>query len=153
MTTYSIGRSVERAEAPSAVALRLADQLDISRGDLVAAAGTVPAVVREADVVVCWLAEQPLRPGARVLVKHGTRTVRATVAVLRERLDVAAMQVVPVGADGAQLNDLVRVGLVLAEPLPLEDCAASRELGSLLVIDPHDGTTLAAGMVGAGLRA
>jgi sulfate adenylyltransferase subunit 1 len=146
------GVSVDRAEAPLSVTLRLADQLDVSRGDLIAGAGTAPATVSSTEAVLCWLAEQPLHPGARVLVKHGTRTVRARVTTLHERLDVAAMQVVPLH-DGAGLNDLVRVSLTLAEPLPLEDYAVSRDGGSLLVLDPHDGTTLAAGMVGAELRA
>jgi sulfate adenylyltransferase subunit 1 len=146
------GVSVARAEAPLSVTLRLADQLDISRGDLIAAAADAPRTVSSTGAVLCWLAEQPLIPGARVLVKHGTRTVRARVTALHERLDVAAMRVVPV--DGpAGLNDLVRVSLTLAEPLPVEDYARSREGGSLLVLDPHDGTTLAAGMVGAELRA
>jgi sulfate adenylyltransferase subunit 1 len=147
------GVGVERAQAPLSVTLRLADQLDISRGDLIAGAEAAPVPVQEADAVLCWLAEQPLHAGARVLVKHGTRTVRAKVSALHERLDVAAMQVGPVGPEGAGLNDLVRVGLALAEPLPLEDYAVSRELGSLLVVDAQDGTTLAAGMVGAELRA
>ncbi|GAA5167007.1 sulfate adenylyltransferase subunit 1 [Ornithinimicrobium tianjinense] len=145
------GVSVERAEAPLSVTLRLADQLDISRGDLIAGAAEAPHPVQQAEAVLCWLAEAPLVPGARVLVKHGTRTVRARVTALHERLDVAAMEVVPV-TGGAELNDLVRVSLTLAEPLPLEDYALSRDGGSLLVVDPHDGTTLAAGMVGAELR-
>ncbi|WP_122261190.1 sulfate adenylyltransferase subunit 1 [Ornithinimicrobium cerasi] len=146
------GRSVRQAEAPLSVTLRLADQLDISRGDLIAAAQDAPLSVQATEAVLCWLAEQPLLPGARVLLKHGTRTVRARVAALHDRLDVAAMLVTPVGAGGAGLNDLVSVSLALAEPLPLEDYARSRDGGSLLVIDPHDGTTLAAGLVGAGLR-
>ena len=144
------GRSVERAEAPLSVTLRLADQVDVSRGDLIAAAADAPSAVSSADAVLCWLAEQPLVPGARVLVKHGTRTVRAKVAGLTERLDIGTLEVEP--AERAELNDLVRASLVLAEPLPLEPYADARDGGSFLVLDPHDGTTLAAGMVGAELR-
>jgi sulfate adenylyltransferase subunit 1 len=145
------GESVDRAVAPLSVTLRLQDALDVSRGDLIAGADAAPASVRHTDAVLCWLAEQPLVPGARVLVKHGTRTVRAIVPVIDSRLDIATLAVQP--ADRAGLNDLVRVGITLAEPLPLEPYAVSRSGGSFLVVDPQDGTTLAAGMVGAELRA
>ena len=145
------GESVDRAVAPLSVTLRLKDALDVSRGDLIAGVDEPPESVRQTDAVLCWLAEQPLVPGARVLVKHGTRTVRAIVPVIDARLDIATLAVEP--TDRAGLNDLVRVGLTLAEPLPLEPYAVSRSGGSFLVIDPQDGTTLAAGMVGAELRA
>ena len=140
---------VESASAPRSATLRLADDVDISRGDVIAAATAPPALTRSADVVLCWLNERPLSPGARVLVSHGTKTVRALVSEIHERLDIAALSVEP--AASAALNDLVRVTLTFAEPLPLEPYATSRDAGSLLVIDPHDGWTLAAGMAYAAL--
>ena len=142
--------SVDRAEAGLAVTLRLADQLDVSRGDLLAG-GDLPVPAETATAVLCWLAEEPLRPGARVLVKHGTSTVQARVTGLREKLDIAALERVP--AEQGEPNDLVQVDLAFASALPLEPYGASREGGSFIVIDPHSGTTLAAGMVGAELRA
>ena len=145
------GVPVAEAQAPLSVTLRLTDQVDVSRGDLIAAAASSPEPVTGTDAVLCWLAEAPLLPGARVLVKHGTRTVRARVTALHDRLDIASLAVEP--ADRAELNDLVRVGLTFAEPLPVEAYADSRDGGSFLVLDPQDGTTLAAGMVGAELRA
>lgn len=144
------GRTLERVEAPLSVTLRLADQVDVSRGDLLAAASDAPEVASRIEGVLCWLAGAPLRPGARVLVKHGTRTVPAKVTALRERLDVDTLDVV--ATDEAGLNDLVRVDVTLAEPLPLEPYAESRSAGSFLVIDPASGATLAAGFVGAGFE-
>ena len=141
--------SLQAAAAPLSVTLRLADQVDVSRGDVLAAASAPPPLTRSVDAVLCWLSERPLAPGARLLVAHGTRTVRAVVSDVRERLDIASLTVVP--ATGAGLNDLVSVSLTLAEPLPLEPYAATRHGGSLLVIDPHDGWTLAAGMAYASL--
>lgn len=143
------GESVEEASAPLSVTLRLADQVDVSRGDLIAAATWAPCPVTSVDAVLCWLAETPLTPGARVLVKHGTRTVRARVAQIHERLDIGSLTVEP--ASEARLNDLVKVSVVLAEALPVEEYSVSRDGGSFLVLDPHDGATLAAGMVGAEL--
>ncbi|WP_114855725.1 sulfate adenylyltransferase subunit 1 [Brachybacterium sp. YJGR34] len=138
--------SVQRAEAGDSVTVRLDEDLDISRGDLLAAPGA-PSPVRAAEAMLCWLAETPLRPGARVLVKHGTRTVQARVSTLHDRLDISTLERIP--AEQADLNDLVRVGLEVAEPLPLELYSASRDGGALLVIDPQTATTLAAGMVSA----
>jgi sulfate adenylyltransferase subunit 1 len=142
-------RSLEAATAPLSVTLRLADAVDVSRGDVLAAAEDPPTPTRSVDAVLCWLSERPLIPGARVLVTHGTRTVRALVSEVRERLDIGRLAIEP--ASGAHLNDLVAVGLTLAEPLPLEPYARSRHGGSLLVVDPHDGWTLAAGMAYATL--
>jgi len=129
------------------VTLRLADDVDVSRGDVIAAAETPPTLRRTADAVLCWLSEHSLAPGARVLVSHGTRTVRALVTEIHDRLDIATLTLQP--ASGAELNDLVSVSLAFAEPLPVEPYATSRDAGSLLVIDAHDGWTLAAGMVDA----
>ncbi|WP_313023774.1 GTP-binding protein [Mobilicoccus sp.] len=142
------GRSVERAEAPLSGTLRLTDQVDVSRGDLLSSAADAPSVQTRIEGVVCWLATSPLRPGSRVLVKHGTRTVPARVGALGDRLDVETLEVEP--ATEATLNDLVRVDLTLAEPLPIEPYGESRSAGSFLVIDPASGATLAAGFVGAG---
>ncbi|MEE1617127.1 sulfate adenylyltransferase subunit 1 [Brachybacterium sp. J153] len=144
------GSPVERAAAGLSVTLSLADELDISRGDVLAG-GTVPVPTDSTAAVLCCLSETPLRERARVLVKHGTRTVQARVQGISERLDIESLETVP--ADTAELNDLVQVQLQLAEALPLEPYAATRDGGSFLVIDPQSGTTLAAGMVQADLRA
>lgn len=143
-------RSVQTAEAGLSVTLRLADELDVSRGDLLCATPG-PEPTDRSSAVLCWLAEKPLRPGARVLLKHGTRTVQARIGEIHEKLDIASLERVP--AETGELNDLVRVDLLLSQALPLEDYEATREGGSFILVDPQDATTLAAGMVGARLRA
>lgn len=140
---------VTEASSPLSVTLRLADDIDISRGDVIASADRPPSLSRSAGAVLCWLSERPLTPGARVLVSHGTKTVRALVDQVHERLDIDNLSLAP--AAGAELNDLVSVSLTFAEPLPIEPYAHSRDAGSLLVIDPHDGWTLAAGLAHAAL--
>jgi len=136
-----------RAAAGHSVTLLLEDDVDLARGDLIAAAGTAPRVSDELDATVCWLAEKPLQPGARVLVKHGTRTVQAMVTELSARFDEQELASVDT-PDALQLNEIGRVAFRTAEPLPVDDYADSRRTGSFLVIDPSDGTTLAAGLVG-----
>ncbi|MFD5824850.1 sulfate adenylyltransferase subunit 1 [Lentzea sp. NPDC060358] len=138
------------AAAGQSVTLLLADDIDISRGDLISVAGNEPTVTDELDATLCWLAEKPLRPGARVLVKHGTRTVQAMVTELRDRFDEQNLSSVD-GPASLELNEIGRVALRLAEPVPLDDYSFSRRTGSFLVIDVSDGSTLAAGLVGAPL--
>ncbi|WP_422934027.1 sulfate adenylyltransferase subunit 1 [Sinomonas sp. P47F7] len=139
------GRSLEEAAAPLSVALRLADEFDVARGDTIAAAGTLPDSTADLYGSLCWLSTKPLREGAKVLVKHGTSTVRALVRSISGRLDLNTFQVAP--ASGLELNDIGEAQLRLAAPLPLEPYAAHRRTGAFLVIDPQDGATLAAGMV------
>ena len=135
---------VQRAEAGLSVTLRLSEEVDVSRGDLLAA-GDVPSPSDSFSAVLCWLSERPLRAGSRVLIKHGTRTVQARVSAVRDRLDISTLEHEP--ADQAELNDLVRVDLDLAQALPVEAYSTSRTGGAFIVIDPQDATTLAAGMV------
>ncbi|MCP2165166.1 sulfate adenylyltransferase subunit 1 [Goodfellowiella coeruleoviolacea] len=138
------------AVAGRSVTLVLADELDISRGDLIAAADRPPRLADDFDATVCWLADRPLRAGARVLVKHGARTVPAIIGELSSRFDEQNLSSVD-GPDQLALNDIGRVRVRTAEPLPIDDYRSSRRTGAFLVIDQADGTTLAAGLVGAPL--
>jgi sulfate adenylyltransferase subunit 1 len=141
---------LDEAAAGQSVTLLLADDLDISRGDLIASAGTPPQVTDEFDATLCWLSEKPLTAGARVLVKHGARTVQAIVTELRARFD--EQRLASVDSPGALgLNEIGRVAIRTAEPLPVDGYYSSRRTGAFLVIDASDGSTLAAGLVGAGL--
>ncbi|WAL64047.1 GTP-binding protein [Amycolatopsis cynarae] len=138
------------AEAGRSVTLVLADELDISRGDVIAAAGRAPVPSDELDATLAWLSDKPLRPGARVLVKHGARTVPAFVEKLTARFDEQRLSSVD-SPETLELNDIGAVRVRTAEPLPVDDYAVNRRTGAFLLIDPADGTTLAAGLAGAPL--
>ena len=146
--------SVETADGPLDVAgagrsvtVLLADDIDISRGDLLAAAGAPPRVTDELETTLCWLAEKPLRPGARLLLKHGTRTTQVIVGAITERLDPDTLAFVEPPAQ-LQINDIAHVGLRTADALPVDEYADVRATGSFLLIDPPTGNTLAAGLIG-----
>ena len=139
------------AFAPQSVTLRLADDLDIARGDLIAAAADAPAATLDVDGTVAWLSDRPLMPGARVLLKHTTRTVQAVVKAVGGRLNLATARLEP--ADQLELNDIGHVTLRLAAPIIAEEYLVARRTGAFLLIDAHDGNTLAAGMVGDALLA
>jgi len=139
------GASLEEASAPQSVAIRLADEFDVARGDTIAAAGTVRESSADLYAQLCWLSPKPLREGAKVLVKHGTRTVQALVRSVNGKLDLATFNLE--GASSLELNDIGHAQLRLAAPLPLENYLHHRRTGAFLVIDPLDGNTLAAGLV------
>lgn len=143
------GHSLTEATAPQSVAIRLADEFDVARGDTIAAAGPaggkIPQASADLYAALCWLSPKPLREGAKVLVKHGTRTVQALVRNVTGKLDLATFQLEPTST--LELNDIGHAQLRLAAPLPLENYLHHRRTGAFLVIDPQDGNTLAAGLV------
>ncbi|MGK5631828.1 sulfate adenylyltransferase subunit 1 [Streptomyces sp. URMC 123] len=143
----ALGESVDVAWAPQSVTVLLADDLDVSRGDLIVPAAAAPATTREVTATVCHLHDRPLRTGDRVLLKHTTRTVKAIVQDIPFRLglDDLARHASP---GGLAANDIGRVVVRTAEPLALDAYADSRRTGSFLLIDPADGATLTAGMAG-----
>ncbi|MBN3931651.1 50S ribosome-binding GTPase [Streptomyces verrucosisporus] len=142
-----LGRSVRAAWAPQSVTVRLADDLDVSRGDLIAPADDAPAVSQDVTATVCHLHDTPLRVGQRVLLKHTTRTVKAIVKEIPSRLTLDDLSPHPEPGE-LVANDIGRVRIRTAEPLPLDPYALSRRTGSFLLIDPADGSTLTAGMSG-----
>ncbi|MEZ0112250.1 sulfate adenylyltransferase subunit 1 [Catenulispora sp. EB89] len=141
LTEAGVGRSVT---------LLLADDLDVCRGDVIVASSAPPTVTDELDATVCWLSETPSRPGASVLLKHGTRTVSAVVVSIDARFDEQNLSTVH-DPESLRLNQIGRLTLRTSEPLPVDDYTTSRRTGSFLLIDPADGATLAAGLIGAPL--
>jgi sulfate adenylyltransferase subunit 1 len=138
---------LDEAGAGASVTVLLADELDIARGDLIASATTPPVIAEDCVAMLCWLSSKPLRAGARVLVKQGTRTVQALVEELGSRFDEQTLATVDT-PESLELNEIGSVRLRLSEELPLDDYTASPRTGAFLVIDPKDGDTLAAGLVG-----
>jgi sulfate adenylyltransferase subunit 1 len=134
------------AFAPRSVALRLTDDIDVARGDLIAAASSAPEPTRDLVATVCWLSDAPLRMHSRVLLKHTTRTTRAIISAVDGVLDLDALQIV--AAHDLGLNDIGRLRIRTAEPIAAEPYARHRRTGAFLLIDAQSGQTLAAGMVG-----
>ncbi|MER5480892.1 GTP-binding protein [Streptomyces sp. NPDC002734] len=142
-----LGVPVESARAPQSVTLLLEDDLDISRGDLIAPSQDAPAAGQDVEATVCHVADRPLTEGHRVLLKHGTRTVKAVVKEIPSRLTLDDLSLHPRPGQLAA-NDIGRVVLRTAEPLPLDAYETSRTTGAFILIDPADGSTLTAGMAG-----
>jgi sulfate adenylyltransferase subunit 1 len=141
----------ELAVAGDSVTLLLADDVDLSRGDLIAA-GQVPAPVTQFTATVTQLADKPLKPGARTLLRYGTTTTRALVTSLDHLLDINTLTYGP-APESLALNDIAQITIRTADPVPVEPYRPGGAVGSLLIIEPADGTSLAAGMVGDRLAA
>ncbi|MGW5733968.1 MULTISPECIES: sulfate adenylyltransferase subunit 1 [Streptomyces] len=142
-----LGTPVDVAWTPQSVTLLLESDIDIARGDLIVPSGDQPPTSQDISATVCHVADTALNVGQRVLLKHTTRTVKAIVKEIPSRLTLDDLSQHP---DPGVLvaNDIGRVVIRTAEPIALDTYAASRRTGSFLLIDPADGTTLAAGMAG-----
>jgi sulfate adenylyltransferase subunit 1 len=141
---------LSEAVAGRSVTLLLADDIDISRGDLIASAAEPPELTDELSATLAWLADKPLRANQKVLVKSGAKTVQAVVTELRTRFDEQKLATEE-SPETLTLNEIGQVALRTAEPLPVDRYTSHGRTGAFLVIDPADGTTLAAGLVGAPL--
>jgi bifunctional enzyme CysN/CysC len=138
---------LEEAHPPLSVTLRLEDDLDVSRGDMICRPTDAPEPRRELDATVCWMSERPLQRGARLRIKHTTRTALAKVSELRHALDVDTLAR-DASAELLGLNEIGQLQLRLSAPLVADDYARNRTTGSFILVDESTGETVAAGMVG-----
>ena len=138
---------VAEAFPPMAVSVSLADEIDISRGDLIARTNNHPRIAQEFDATVCWMADSTaLEPGRDYIIKHTTRTTRARIAALDYRLDVNTLHRDKT-ATALKLNELGRISLRTQVPLLLDEYTRNASTGSFILIDPDTNGTVAAGMV------
>jgi len=138
---------INEAYPPMSVILRLEDELDISRGDMICRPHNQPMVTQDLEAMVCWMNEQsPLRKGQKLCIKHTTRSARALVRDLQYRLDVNTLHRDD-DADTLTLNEIGRVTLRVTQPLFCDEYARNRLTGGFILIDEGDNRTVAAGMI------
>ena len=144
-TVRTFDGTVERAQAPQSVTVLLEDQLDISRGEVLAATGTLPIVAREFEATLCWLATEPFNRSRRYLIKQGTRVVKTLFGSPQYRVNVNTLDHEP--ADTFALNDIGRISVKTAQPVAFEPYRRNRSAGSFIVIDETSNNTVAAGLI------
>jgi bifunctional enzyme CysN/CysC len=138
---------VGEAFAPMSVSMRLTDDVDVSRGDMICRPHNRPNVGQDIDAMVCWMSESAsLRPGAKYAIKHTTRSARTLVKGLQYRLDVNTLHRQH-EIDGLSLNEIGRVSLRTTAPLFFDDYRRNRETGSFILIDEATNATVGAGMI------
>jgi sulfate adenylyltransferase large subunit len=140
------GGELEEAVPGQSVTIRLADDVDVARGDLLADPERPPVVARELLARVCWMSERPLVPRARLLVKQTTRTVPALVDELVSVVEIETLEEQP-SPEQLVLNDLALVRLRLADSLAVDPYAVNRATGAFILVDEATNDTIGAGMV------
>ena len=136
---------LEVAVQGQSVVVRLADDIDVARGDMLCDPADPPVAARELEAIVCWMSERPVETGARIALKQTTRWSRAILDEVVSILDVESFEQVP--ADTLRLNDLARVRLRLASPLLVDPYSVNRQTGAFVLVDEATNETVGAGMV------
>ncbi len=145
-TVDLFGDSLPFAQGGQSVTLTLADDLDVSRGDMIVPVDTPPAVTRELDAMVCWLGEKPLQVGGKYAIRHTTRETRGIVNAVVHKVNIETLT--PVAGDAAVgMNDIARITLKTMTPLFVDPYAENRATGSFLIIDEATHLTVGAGMI------
>jgi len=146
----SLDKSLPVAVAGDSVTLVLADDIDISRGDLIADPDNPPRAAKTVEARICWLSAEFLDPKAlpasRFVLKHTTRSVKAKLVSLNDRVDIDTLERQPSPA-GLAMNDIAHVTLALAQPLFVDPYRLNRATGSFILIDETSNQTVAAGMI------
>ena len=138
--------AVNEAFPPMSVTVRLEDDVDVSRGDMICRPNNRPQVTQDVDAMVCWLHEKPLRPNGKYVIKHTTREARALVKQLQYRLDVNTLHRDD-SADTLSLNEIGRITLRTTVPLFVDEYRRNRSTGSFILVDEATNATVAGGMI------
>ena len=144
-TVTTLDGDLDEARAGEAVVLTLADEIDVSRGDMLVRAGNLPTVATNVEAMVCWMAEEPLQADRHYLLRHTTREVKAFVDEVVYRVDVDTLH--RDTSETLGLNDIGRIRVTTAAPLFFDPYRANHETGAFILIDPYSNATVAAGMI------
>ena len=139
------GEPIERAIHEQSVTILLADEIDISRGDMIVKSAEQPRAVKQIDATVCWLSETPMSPARTYLLRHTSREVKAKIAKIDYRLDVNTLEQEATGA--LAMNDIAQLTLKLAQPIFADAYDRNRSTGAFIIIDESTNNTVGAGMI------
>ncbi|TXL62284.1 sulfate adenylyltransferase subunit 1 [Aeromicrobium terrae] len=142
----SFDQEVTEAFPPMSVTVRLEDDVDVSRGDMICRPSNAPTPTQDIDAMVCWMTNEPLRPRQKLAIKHTTRTARAMISDVKYRLDVNTLHR---DQDTRELglNEIGRVTMRTTSPLLVDPYAKNRTTGSFILVDEATGVTVGAGMI------
>ena len=141
---------IRSAEAGDAVTLLLEDEIDASRGDVIAAAGTRPEVTDQVAAHLIWMSDEPMLPGRSYLIKCATQTVTGSISTLKHKVDVDTLE--DVAGRSLTLNEIGFCNLSFGRPIVFTPYGENRTLGAFIVIDKISNQTVGAGMIRFGLR-
>jgi sulfate adenylyltransferase, large subunit len=137
---------VAEAYAPMSVTIRLEDEVDVSRGDMIARPHNQPSVIQDVDAMICWMDETALRVGQKYAIKHTTRTVRALIKEIQYELDINSLHRTQ-QVESLELNAIGRVRLRTMQPLLVDPYRRNRQTGAFIIIDEVTNRTVGAGVI------
>ncbi len=138
---------LSHAPAPLSVTLRLSDEVDVSRGEMLADAASPPISSRDLTASLVWLSERAFEPGRKLLMKHTTRWVPARIAAVLGKRSLSTLELEK--TDGIAMNDIVEARIHTTRPVFCDPYRASRATGAFILVDALDNATVAAGMISA----
>jgi sulfate adenylyltransferase subunit 1 len=140
------GVKLEEAFAPMSVTMTLEDEIDISRGDIIAKPNNHPTAEQDVDMMLCWMNQKPVTLNTKLYVRHTTKEVRGVLKEIQYKLDINTLQRIE-NMEQLQMNDIARVRIRTAQPLTFDSYRKNRITGSIILVDEGTNETVAAGMI------
>lgn len=140
------GETLREAFAPMSVIITLEDEIDISRGDIIAKPNNQPQTSQDIDLMLCWMNQLPVNLNTKFFVRHTTKEVRGVLKEIQYKLDINSLQRVE-NADQLTMNEIARVKIRTAQPLAFDSYRKNRITGSIILVDEGTNETVAAGMI------
>lgn len=137
------GKPVDEAFAPQSIIVHLADEIDISRGDVIVREGNEPSVTQDIEVLLCWMDTKNMEVGSKYLIQHNNKQIRCSVKGIEYKLDVNTLEKQS-GVSSAQLNDVCKVSLKTARPIAIDSYARLKTNGGAILIDETSYVTVGA---------
>ncbi|RAW01312.1 sulfate adenylyltransferase subunit CysN [Pseudochryseolinea flava] len=137
---------LEEAFAPMSVTITLEDEIDISRGDIIAKPNNHPKADQDIDLMICWMNQRPVNLNTKFYLRHTTREVKAVLKEIQYKLDINSLEKLD-NAEQLQMNDIARIKLRTAQPLLFDSYRKNRITGSVILVDEGTNETVAAGMI------
>ncbi len=143
---HTFDGEIEEAFAPMSVTIRLEDEIDISRGDMIVKPNNRPEAEQDLEMMLCWFNEKKLKPGGRYEIRHTTQDAKCLVKEVRYKVNINTLHKIEDDLE-VGLNDIARVSVRSSRPLFTDSYRKNRLTGSVILIDPFTHETMAAGMI------
>lgn len=140
------GAQLSEAFAPMSVTMTLEDEIDISRGDVIAKPNNQPQADQDIDLMLCWMNQKPVNTNTKFFVRHTTKEVRGVLKEIQYKLDINSLQRIE-NVDQLAMNEIARVKIRTAQPLAFDSYRKNRITGSIILVDEGTNETVAAGMI------
>ncbi len=146
LAIHTADGQIEEAFAPQSICVTLHDEIDISRGDMIAKPNNLPKMGQDIEAMICWFSQRPMPARAKFILRHTTLETKAVVREIRYQVDINTLHKIE-HVESFNLNEIGRVSLRTAAPLLHDSYRRNRQTGSFVLVDPGTNETVGAGMI------